>query len=121
MEEHFLGHPPSSLITSTLAVDARDQFIIDTEKLGRNVASKLSKIPQEYAAKLCRRYLESGSVVGEHGCWVSSYAGMFQTVSSQRLRVVSGREREDSLSRATQSPANKAFCQSQGSSRLDVG
>ena len=88
MEEGFLGHPPSSPITSTSAVDARDQFIIGTEELGRNVASKLSKFPQEYAAKLCRQYLESGSMVGEHGCWVSFYAGMFQDMSSQRLRVV---------------------------------
>ena len=86
-EGPFHGRLPTAV--ALVALDALEmllgEFTIDTEELGRNVASKLSKIPQEYAAKLCRRYLESGSVVGEHGCWVSSHAGMFQTMSSQRL------------------------------------
>ena len=64
MEQHLSGNPPSSLITSTSAVEARDQFAIDNEELGRNVVTKLSNIPRDFAVKLCHRYLKSGSEVG---------------------------------------------------------
>lgn len=85
MEQRLSGNPPSSLITSTSAVEARDQFAIDNEELGRNVVTKLSNIPRDFAVKLCHRYLESGSEVGEHRCWVTSSSSMFQTMSSQRI------------------------------------
>ena len=78
LENRFSAHLPSSLVTSTSAAAAREQFEHDNEESGRNVVSKLSKISQELASKLCQRYRDEGSEVGEIGCWVSSISSMFK-------------------------------------------
>lgn len=52
LEERLFGSHPSRPTTSTSAVDAREQFIIDNEELGRNSTNAIRNIPQDLATKL---------------------------------------------------------------------
>ena len=75
LEGSTSNRPPSRPITSTSAVDARDQYITDNEELGRNVANAISRIPGALARQICEQHRSAGGESGQHKCWISTNAG----------------------------------------------
>ena len=71
--ESASDRPPSRPITSTSAVEARDQFVIDNEEQGRNVINAISRIPADLAREICEQH--KNRFEGQHQCWISGNAG----------------------------------------------